>query len=71
MSPETQSLYQAALALPEAERALLVERLLESLPPEQDELTDDELYAELERRRADVEEGRVKPIPWSEVRFEE
>ncbi len=71
MSPETQSVYQAALALPEAERALLVERLMETLSPEEVELTDDELFAELERRRADVEEGRVKPIPWSEVRFEE
>ena len=71
MSPETQSLYQAVLALPEAERVLLTERLIETLSPEEGELTDDELYAELERRRADVEEGRVKPIPWSEVRFEE
>ena len=71
MSPETQSVYQAALALPEAERALLVERLIETLSPEEIELTDDELFAELERRRADVEEGRVKPIPWEEFRFEE
>lgn len=71
MSPETQSLYQAALALPEAERVLLTERLIEALSPEEAELTDDEMLAELERRRADVEEGRVKPIPWSEVRFEE
>ena len=71
MSPETQSVYQAALALPEAERALLIERLTESLTSELDELTDDELYAELERRRAEVEQGLVKPIPWAEFRFEE
>jgi putative addiction module component (TIGR02574 family) len=71
MAPETQSLFDAALALPEAERALLAERLLESLSAEEVELTEDELLAELERRRADVEHGRVKPIPWSEVRFEE
>ena len=70
MSPETQSVYQAALALPEAERVLLTERLIEALSPEEAELTDDEMLAELERRRADVEEGRVKPIPWSDVRFE-
>ena len=71
MSPETQSLYQAALAPPEAERVLLTERLIEALSPEEVELSDDELFAELERRRADVEAGRVKPIPWAEVRFEE
>jgi antitoxin (DNA-binding transcriptional repressor) of toxin-antitoxin stability system len=42
MNPQTQTLFDAALALPEAERALLVERLLESLSPESDERTDEE-----------------------------
>jgi putative addiction module component (TIGR02574 family) len=70
MTPETQALFAAALALPEAERALLTERLLETLAPETDELTDDELFAELERRRTEVEQGLVKPIPWSKVRLE-
>ena len=70
MTPETQALFDAALALPEAERILLVERLLESLPPETDELSDEELLAELERRRAEVEQGGVKPIPWSDFRLE-
>jgi putative addiction module component (TIGR02574 family) len=70
MTPETQALIDAALALPEAERILLVERLLESLPPETDELSDEELLAELERRRAEVEQGAVKPIPLSEFRLE-
>jgi putative addiction module component (TIGR02574 family) len=71
MTPEHQALVHAALALPEAERAQLVEHLLESLVPEEASLTDDELFAELERRRAEVEQGSVKPIPWSQVRFEE
>ena len=71
MNPETQTLFEAVMALPEAERDLLVDRLLETLSPHESEMSDDEMYAELERRRADVEEGRVKPIPWSEVRFEE
>lgn len=71
MSDESQNLLTAALALAEAERLWLVERLMETLPPDTDEMTDDELYAELERRRADVEQGLVKPIPWSELRLEE
>jgi putative addiction module component (TIGR02574 family) len=71
MSPETQSVYQAALALPEAERVLLTERLIEAMSPEEVELSDDELFAELERRRAEVEQGLVTPIPWAEFRFEE
>ena len=69
MTPDTQVLIVAALALPEAERVLLVERLLESLPPETEELSDEALLAELDRRRAEVEQGVVKPIPWSEFQF--
>jgi putative addiction module component (TIGR02574 family) len=71
MTSQTQAIFDAALALPEAERSLLVERLLETLSTEEGELSDDELFAELERRRAEVEQGQVKPIPWSEVRLEE
>jgi putative addiction module component (TIGR02574 family) len=70
MDRETQSLLEAALKLPEAERTLLVDRQLESLPPE-DEFTEDELFEELEWRRAEVEQGKVKPVPWSEVCSEE
>jgi len=71
MMNQTQAILDAALALHEAERAFLVERLLETLSPEQEEVSDDELFAELERRRAEVEQGLVKPIPWSEVQLEE
>ncbi len=71
MKPQTQALYEAALALPEAERSLLVECLLETLSPELEELTDDELFAELERRRAEFEQDPSMGIPWSEVRFED
>ena len=71
MANQNQTVFEAALALPEPERALLAERLLKSLSPEAGELTDDELFTELERRRAEVEQGSVKPIPWSEVRLEE
>jgi putative addiction module component (TIGR02574 family) len=71
MTSENQAICAAALALPEPERAMLVERLLESLSPESDALTDDDLFGELERRRTEVEQGSVKPIPWSEVWLEE
>jgi hypothetical protein len=42
MTIQNQAIFDAALALPEAERALLVERLFDSLSPEPGELTDDE-----------------------------
>jgi putative addiction module component (TIGR02574 family) len=67
MTTEHQAVFHTALTLPEPERVLLVERLLESLSPEPDELTDDEFYAELERRRAEVEADPTSAIPWTDV----
>jgi putative addiction module component (TIGR02574 family) len=73
MTQATKAIFDAALALPEPERSELADLLLESLPPdpETEEFTEEELLAELERRRAEVEQGGVKPIPLSDFRFEE
>jgi putative addiction module component (TIGR02574 family) len=72
MTEQTRSILDAALALPEDERTLLVERLLERLPPEPEDPTDEGAFAaELDRRRMEVEQGKVTPIPWSELRLEE
>lgn len=68
MSDQYENILKAALSLPEAERELLIEDLIESLPPDTESLSDEEMLAELERRRAEVEQGLVKPIPWEEVR---
>jgi putative addiction module component (TIGR02574 family) len=67
MSNDPREVFPAALALPGAERASLAGKLLESLSPELDELTDDEFFAELERRRQEVEKDPTAAIPWSEV----
>jgi putative addiction module component (TIGR02574 family) len=71
MTPQTQAIFDAAVALPEAERALLVERLLETLSEEWAEMTDDELEAELNRRRAEMADGTVTGIPASDLWLEE
>jgi putative addiction module component (TIGR02574 family) len=68
MTTQTQAILDAALALPEAERFALVEQLLEVLSPGPNELSDDELLAELERRRAEVRAGTAKGVPWSELK---
>jgi putative addiction module component (TIGR02574 family) len=68
MSDETERLIAAALALPEEGRLRLVERLLESLPPEDGAEADGDLAEELERRAAEVEAGTAAPIPWDELR---
>ena len=67
MSPQTQTLFDAALALPEDQRALLAERLLETLSEDGDEIADEELLAELDRRRAEMADGSDPGIPASET----
>jgi putative addiction module component (TIGR02574 family) len=71
MTPQTEAVLQAALALPETERLLLVERLMETLPPECDEVTEEEFIAELDRRRAEMERDPSVGIPLSDVLKEE
>uniref|UniRef100_A0A7C2NUT7 Addiction module protein n=1 Tax=Schlesneria paludicola TaxID=360056 RepID=A0A7C2NUT7_9PLAN len=64
MPVDVQTVRDAALQLSEQDRILLVGDILESLPAEA-MLTDDELYAELQRR---VTEGMTDGIPWEQVR---
>jgi putative addiction module component (TIGR02574 family) len=71
MTQEVRAILDAALALPEVERAALAERLLESLSPEPDPASNEEFATELDRRRDEIEQGLMKPIPWSDVRLEE
>jgi putative addiction module component (TIGR02574 family) len=71
MNSEHQAVIDAALALPEAERALLTERLLDSLSPEMDEVDAEELFAELNRRRADLTGDPSIAIPWSDIAKEQ
>ena len=68
--PTSQDILGAVLCLQEDEQFLLVEQLLERLSPESDELGDDELAAELQRRKADFEQGTAGEIPWSVLREE-
>jgi putative addiction module component (TIGR02574 family) len=70
MSSQTESVYQAAMALPDAERLMLVERLMETLPSSEDELSEDEFIAELDRRFAEIQKDPSVGIPWSEIERE-
>ena len=71
IATQHQALFDAALALPEKERILLVERLLETLPPEQGEDMNDEAFAaELDRRFAEYQKDPSVAVPWSEVKLE-
>ena len=71
MDMQSQSILDAALALPEAERLVLVERLLETLPDDEIEVTEEEFHAELDRRHAEVMRDPSCLIPWSKLKLEE
>lgn len=67
MDNQFETILKAALQLSEMQRVLLIDELVESLPPETGPYSDEEMLAELERRQAEVEQGLVKPIPLEEV----
>jgi len=68
MSRAVQDLYQKAAELPPEDRAELAGLLLESIDGPADEGVEEAWAAEIERRMADFRAGKVKTIPWSEVR---
>jgi len=65
-----QSTFEAALALPELDRARLVELLLDSLGPEEDPISEEEFAAELHRRTAQIDTGAADLVPRSKLKTE-
>jgi putative addiction module component (TIGR02574 family) len=68
MSRQTQALLEAALALPATEREQLVRQLVQSLPTPVDQLNDEDLEAELDRRYAEYRRDPSVGIPWSKIK---
>ncbi len=66
MTSEARKLLETALALPQDERAALVEALSDSFEFEPEELSP-EWRAEVGDRIAALESGEVEAIPWSDV----
>jgi len=67
MNAQAQSLLQAALALPETDRAELAASLIHSLDPKMDEDAEAAWSAEIERRVESIDRGEVELVPWEEV----
>jgi len=65
---EASELLKKALELPEKERADLAASLIDSLDPTIDHDVEAAWQEEIARRIGDIETGKVKPIPWEEVR---
>lgn len=71
VTDEAMQILEAALALPEAERARLASVLQDSVThgATQEEI-DAAILEEVERRRDDLRSGRTKGVPWEEVQRE-
>jgi putative addiction module component (TIGR02574 family) len=67
MSLTVEQIAEEALALPSEARALLADRLVESLEPAEDSYIQQLWAAEARRRRDDVRSGRVQTIPGVEA----
>ncbi len=65
MTPKAKQLLDEAITLSPDEREELATALYESLL---DTESEEAWGAEIERRIAEVDQGIVKPIPWSEAR---
>ena len=68
MARDVAELLREASELPEADRAELAGRLLETLEGEPDEGVEAAWAEEVERRVRQIDSGEVKTIPWEQVR---
>jgi putative addiction module component (TIGR02574 family) len=68
MSSTMQDVLEAALRLPKDRRAELIDLLEESLDDGQGQLVSREWRAEIQRRWAEFEQGKVETYSWEEVK---
>ena len=68
MSPEVSKLLEQALTLSLDEQEALAESLISNLGGKVDEAVVAAWDAEIKKRIADLDSGKAKTIPWSEVR---
>ena len=67
MSPDIDELLKKAMALPPEARADLASSLIDSLDQTVDEDVEAAWQQEIARRMDELDSGKVKTIPWTEV----
>jgi putative addiction module component (TIGR02574 family) len=68
MKQDVTELLRSAMELPAEARAALAGSLLESLDDQVDASAEEEWKQEIARRIAELDSGKVKPIPWADAR---
>lgn len=71
MKATSKEIMEAALKLSEKDRVSMVERLLETLSPDEGDLVDDSWDAELDRRLEDFKRHPDTSIPWEQLKGQE
>jgi putative addiction module component (TIGR02574 family) len=70
MSVNCRDVLDAALQLSAEDRGIIALRLLETLSPDNSELSDDDLEGELERRLEEAKNDPAMTVSWAELREE-
>ena len=70
MSLTRRDILDAALRLSPEDRGLIAERLLETLSPDDTEISDDEIEGELARRMDEASKDPSTTVSWTELREE-
>ena len=68
MTRPAKEIVNAAIQLDERDRLQIVEELLASLEPNNDDDVDTAWATEIERRSREIKQGIVRPIPWPVVK---
>jgi putative addiction module component (TIGR02574 family) len=68
MKPDSTELLKVALKLPPEARAALASSLIDSLDQEVDEGAEAAWEVEIERRIAELDSGKARPVPWADAR---
>ncbi len=68
MKQSAKKILNAALGLPESDRVKVAEELLATLEGKPQKAVDAAWAEEIERRTGEIEQGKVKPAPWSKVK---
>ena len=68
MKQDVSELLRKVLELPAEARAALASSLLESLDDKVDASAEEEWTQEIARRIAELDSGKVKPVPWADAR---
>jgi putative addiction module component (TIGR02574 family) len=68
MTREANDLLEKALALPAEDRAALASSLIDSLDAQTDASVEEAWNKEIARRIEELDSGKAKTVPWTEVR---